>query len=88
VTTHVVGTMSLTPLHRSSQSSMDADLGDRPLLEWQPADVHRWLSSIGFFQYELQLKGEFGIASCLCFSDSPQTTTWMARHLFYSMLKP
>lgn len=39
-------------MHCSIQFSMD----DRPLLEWQPADVHRWLSSIGFSQYEFQLK--------------------------------
>lgn len=59
------------PLHCSIQFSMD----DRPLLEWQPADVHRWLSSIGFSQYEFQLKGVSGPASGLLFPDSPQTTT-------------
>ncbi|EKM81807.1 hypothetical protein AGABI1DRAFT_70274 [Agaricus bisporus var. burnettii JB137-S8] len=35
---------------------MDNDLASRPILEWDPADVHRWLSSIGFSQYEHPLK--------------------------------
>ncbi|KXN86547.1 Protein STE50 [Leucoagaricus sp. SymC.cos] len=35
---------------------MDSDLGDCPILEWEPADVHKWLSSVGFSQYESQLK--------------------------------
>ncbi|KAF5362423.1 hypothetical protein D9756_002432 [Leucocoprinus leucothites] len=35
---------------------MDNDLLDRPLLQWEPVDVHKWFSSIGFPQYESQLK--------------------------------
>lgn len=40
--------------------TMDNDLASRPILEWDPADVHRWLSSIGFSQYENPLKGVSG----------------------------
>jgi bZIP factor len=38
---------------------MDSDLGDRYILQWEPTDVNKWLSSIGFSQYESQLKGAF-----------------------------
>jgi len=44
-------------IHTSYSSSMaSAEL--RPnLLEWTESEVHSWLSSIGFPQYETQIRG-------------------------------
>lgn len=44
---------------------MDNDLATRHILEWDPVDVHRWLSSIGFPHYENPLKGASGIPFAL-----------------------
>lgn len=44
---------------------MDNDLADRHVLEWEPAHVHKWFSSIGFPQYESQLKGWFNTFSVM-----------------------
>ena len=36
---------------------MDVPIGDRNILEWDEGDVHAWLSTLGFSQYESQIRG-------------------------------
>lgn len=37
--------------------AMDIANGERSILDWDEDQVHRWLSGLGFSQYEAQIKG-------------------------------
>jgi bZIP factor len=37
--------------------AMDIANGEHNILDWDEDQVHRWLSSLGFSQYEAQIKG-------------------------------
>jgi len=37
--------------------AMDTANGERSILDWDEDQVHRWLSSLGFSQYEAKIKG-------------------------------
>jgi hypothetical protein len=39
-------------------ATMDGSgLGERHIIEWDESDVHAWLSSLGYPQYESQIRG-------------------------------
>lgn len=43
--------------------AMDIANGERNILDWDEDHVHRWLSSLGFAQYEAQIKGAAHVIS-------------------------
>jgi hypothetical protein len=43
--------------------AMDLANGEHSILDWDEDDVHRWLSSLGFPQYEAQIKGAARVIS-------------------------
>jgi bZIP factor len=43
--------------------TMDIANGEPNIMEWDENQVHRWLSSIGFSQYEAQIKGAIRLIS-------------------------
>jgi hypothetical protein len=59
----------LHPLHTSPSSSMASTELKLNLLGWTESDVHSWLSSLGFPQYETQIRG--GRPLALLFSSHP-----------------
>jgi len=38
-------------------TAMDGLAADRHILDWDEVDVHNWLSSLGYPQYERQIRG-------------------------------
>ena len=39
--------------------AMQGPAADRHILDWDETDVHSWLSSLGYPQYESQIRGMF-----------------------------
>ncbi|KAF9462929.1 hypothetical protein BDZ94DRAFT_1219040 [Collybia nuda] len=49
---------------------MDIPTGDRHILEWDETDVHNWFSSLGYPQYENQIREHSISGDVLCLLDS------------------
>ncbi|RDB23537.1 Protein STE50 [Hypsizygus marmoreus] len=49
---------------------MDIPIGERNIMEWDEADVHIWLSSLGYPQYESQIREHKISGDILCVLDS------------------
>ncbi|KAG5647907.1 hypothetical protein DXG03_007831 [Asterophora parasitica] len=51
---------------------MDMPTGDRRIKEWDETDVHNWFSSLGYPQYESQIRANTISGDVLCMLDSEQ----------------
>ncbi|KAF8159614.1 hypothetical protein B0H34DRAFT_411179 [Crassisporium funariophilum] len=49
---------------------MDSQVADKHILDWNESDVHKWLSSLGYAQYERQIREHKIRGDSLCVLDS------------------
>ena len=54
------------------------DTLERSIVEWDEDDVARWLSQLGYSQYESQIKGTFVALLATLALTAPQNTEYLA----------
>jgi hypothetical protein len=50
--------------HTCIVSDMDVSPGEKLIVEWDEDDVQAWLASLGYSQYESQIKGDLNLCFC------------------------